>query len=70
MMNGIQNHVGSNYQPSFQQKGSLRRYGKLAKYVKPEQKPNQPMYVRKKPISVREYTRLMQEIINLLSSIK
>ncbi len=33
-MNGIQNYVGSNYQPSFQQKGSLRRYGKLAKYVK------------------------------------
>ena len=65
MMNGIQNYLGSNYQPSFQQKGSLRRYGKLAKYVKPEQKPNQPMYVKKKPISVKDFTRLMQSFIYL-----
>ena len=46
-MNGIQNYGVSNYQPSFFAKGNLKKYGKLAKYIKVKKQPAQPQYTKK-----------------------
>ena len=46
-MNGIQIYSVSNYQPSFSAKENLKKYGKLAKYVKVKKQPAQPLYTKK-----------------------
>ena len=60
MMNGIQNYGVSNYQPSFFAKGNLKKYGKLAKYIKVKKQPAQPLYTKK------NFNHIKTNIIDLL----